>query len=304
MSERPHSEEQFTASRDHWWNADYLDLLQRRHDLRACRRVLELGAGIGHWSAVLMERCAPDAAFTLVDREEAWVGELGRRFAARPNLTIIRADVADLSAVTGPFDLVTCQTLLMHLPDVPALLRQAKRLLVPGGLLLAAEPNNLANRIQATPDSGLTPSEFGYLSALWWAYDAGRTKLGLGREWIAEALPGLIAAAGFQGLTVSQNDRAWPRFPPYDTPDQVAVYGDDDSSAPLKAEERAEIRRFASMGGLDDAAIARGCAAHDRLNQRTSDVLARGVYSSAGAGNMFVFAARSPIPRGDRAETR
>ena len=80
----------------------------------------------------------------------------GSRFAA------VQADVADLSGIAGPFDLVTCQTLLLHVADVPGVLAQMRRLLAPGGTLLLAEPNNFLNRIGMTSvTAGLTPAEFG-----------------------------------------------------------------------------------------------------------------------------------------------
>jgi len=45
------------------------------------------------------------------------------------------------------FDLVTCQTVLMHIADVAVALTEMVRVLAPGGLLLAAEPNNLAGTL-------------------------------------------------------------------------------------------------------------------------------------------------------------
>jgi len=296
MSDRPHSAEHFTASRNLWWNEDSLDLLARRHNLGQCRRVLELGAGIGHWTAILLEQCAPDAVVTAVDREQAWVTELERRFGHIARFKALCSDVTDLAAIDDPFDLISCQTLLLHIADVPALLLAIRRLLAPGGLLLAVEPNNLANRLQATPDSGLTPTQFGDLAAMWWAYDIGREKLGLGREWIAEALPRLISAAGFEHLTVVQNDRMWGIYPPYDTPEQIAILGDerDATDEATRQEERQGACRYALAGGLDKDAFDRGWAAHEDLVRRTWQAISERRYSSCGAGNLAIFGARAP----------
>ena len=143
MSEKPHSSEYFTGSRNLWWHDDYLDLLARRLNMDHCRSVLDLGARVGHWTALVAARCAADASLTAVDREKPWVDELHRRFAGRSNFVALQADVSDLSGLGGAFDLVTCRTLLLHVPNVPAVLNQAMRLLVPGGLLLLAEPDKL-----------------------------------------------------------------------------------------------------------------------------------------------------------------
>jgi SAM-dependent methyltransferase len=296
VSDQPHSKENFTASRALWWNEDYLGLLARRHGLGKCRKVLELGAGVGHWTAILLDRCAPDAAITAIDREQAWVSELTQRFGHLPRFRALHADVTDLSTLEGPFDLVTCQTLLLHIADVPALLRKARRLLAPGGLLLAIEPNNLANRLQATPDSGLTPQQYGELAAMWWAYDIGREKLGLGREWIAEALPRMIVEAGFEQLTIVQNDRTWAIYPPYRTAEQQTILAEegDASAASSEQVERTEIWRYAEAGELDEADFERGWASYRELTRLTREAISAGGYSAAIAGHLSIFAARAP----------
>ena len=296
MSDQPHSAENFTASRALWWNDDYLDLLAQRHDLGKCRKVLELGAGVGHWTAILLDRCAPDAEITAIDREQEWVTALMERFGHLKRFRALRADVADLSMLDGPFDLVTCQTLLLHIADVPALLQQARRLLAPDGLLLAVEPNNLANRLQATPDSGLAPKQYGELAAMWWAYDVGREKLGLGKEWVAEALPRMIAAAGFEQLTVVQNDRTWAIYPPYRTAEQQIILAEDGDDAAATAEqaERAEVWRYAEAGGLSAADFERGWASSRELARLTRQAIAAGAHSAAIAGHLSIFTARAP----------
>ncbi|WP_167858760.1 class I SAM-dependent methyltransferase [Methylobacterium nonmethylotrophicum] len=299
MSEtrQPHSAEHFTNDRDHWWNADYLDLLQQRYALQTCRRVLEFGAGIGHWTVLLRGLCAPDATFTLIEREPEWIAALERRFSDQPGIAAVCADVTDMPTFDAPFDLVTCQTLLMHIADVEEVLRAARRLLRPGGLLLVVEPNNLANRLQATPDSGLTPEEFGALAALWWAWEIGRTKRGFGREWIAEELPRLIVRAGFTNLTASQNDKLFLRYPPYDTLDQTVVHGSltEAIAAATELEPRTQVWDYCLAGGLDALGFERGWAALEMLARRTSDGLCAGSLSSAGLANFCVFGARAPF---------
>jgi ubiquinone/menaquinone biosynthesis C-methylase UbiE len=43
----------------------------------------------------------------------------------------------------GAFDLVTCQTLLIHVPDVMAVIGEMRRVTKPGGVIVVAEPNTL-----------------------------------------------------------------------------------------------------------------------------------------------------------------
>ena len=298
MSDKPHSADQFTSSRNLWWHDDYLDLLARRLDLACCRSVLDLGAGVGHWTELVAARCAADATITAVEREAVWITELNRRFAHRPAFTAIQADVADLSRLPGgAYDLVTCQTLLLHVTNVPAVLAEAKRLLAPGGLLLLAEPNNFSNRMaMSSVTATLTPGEYGALAAFWWSFERGREQLGLGREWIAELLPKMITDEGFEQLRAFVNDRAWPCFPPYDTPEQQMLRAERPArdSAKQRA-DREQARRCVLAGGLDTDSFERTWALMEEIGEREDAARENSSLSHCGASSHFVFTARRPF---------
>jgi SAM-dependent methyltransferase len=296
MPQRTHSAEQFTPSRDFWWNADFLDLMARRLDLGACRNVLELGAGKGHWTAHLIERVAPDARLTLVDRERRWIAALERRFAGHPRVSLLQSDVAALALPQRTFDLVTCQTLLMHVPDVSEVLHQAFDLLAPGGLLLLSEPDNFANRVAMdSVRTEMTPDEFGQVAAMWWAFEKGRETYGLGQEWIAVRLPALINAEGFAGLRVYNNDRPAMLAPPYGTREERAAITDW-LATPARGDDvaaREDVLRFVLAGGMDEAAFDRAWAIVAGLDAKARAALTARTLSSC-TGNLFLFAARRP----------
>ncbi len=296
MTQQPHSAAQFTPSRDHWWNADFLDLMARRLNLRACRNVLELGAGKGHWTSLILDRVAPEARVTLVERERRWVASLDKRFAGNPRVVTVKSDIAALALPHRTFDLVTCQTLLMHLPDVKAVLHQAFDLLVPGGLLLLSEPDNFAGRLALdNVRADLTPDEFGQIAAMWWAFEKGREKYGLGQEWIAVRLPGLINAEGFAGLTVYGNDRPAVLAPPYGTREERAAITDW-LATPAHGEDvaaREDVLRFVLAGGMAEATFDRAWAIVSSLDAKARAALGERTLSYC-TGNLYLFAARRP----------
>lgn len=297
MSREPHSAAQFTPSRDHWWNADFLDLMARRLNLGTCRNALELGAGKGHWTSLILERLAAAAKLTAVEREKRWIAALHRRFVDQPRVNIVQGDVMALDLKHRHYDLVTCQTLLMHLPDVSKLLHHAFDLLAPGGLLLISEPDNFANRISLTSvKAELTPEQFGQVAAMWWAFEKGREAHGLGQEWIAVRLPALINAEGFTDLAVYHNDRPAMLAPPYTTKHERAAITDW-LAAPTRetdAAEREEALRFVLAGGMDEATFDRAWAIEAAIDARSRSALAGRNLSYCSAGNLYLFAARKP----------
>lgn len=296
MKKQPNSAEQ-PSSRDHWWNEDFLDLMARRIGLARCRNVLELGAGKGHWTSLILPRCSDDARWTAVDREKRAVATLQRRFASNDRVAVVQGDVLTLGLGHRQYDLVTCQTLLMHVPDVSKILHLAYDLLAPGGLLLLSEPDNFANRVAINSISAeLSAPDYGRLAAMWWAYEKGREAHGLGREWIAVQLPALINAEGFKDLAIYHNDRPSVLAPPYGSKaerDSIT----DWLAAPAHETDvaaREDTLRFVLAGGLSEAEFDAAWAILSALDVNERAAVTGRTLSSCASGNLYLFAARKP----------
>ena len=136
--------------RDTWWNDAFLALMAAQWGLGQVQSILDVGCGVGHWGQRLMRHTSGGAILHGVDAEEAWV-EGARERAVTLGLEG-RAHFQTGTAESLPWeddslDMVTCQTLLIHVPDLRVAIREMIRVLRPGGLFLVAEPNNFARAL-------------------------------------------------------------------------------------------------------------------------------------------------------------
>jgi ubiquinone/menaquinone biosynthesis C-methylase UbiE len=227
---QPHSAQEFGPQRDFWWHRDFLDLMAARWELAQAGSLADIGCGQCHWSRLLYRYLKAPGRFTGVDREARWLAEGEQRFRrAFPRvpeglLNFLSADATKLPLPDNHFDVVTCQTLLMHLEQPLAALREMLRILTPGGLLVCVEPNNLWNylafnstTVEESVEVLVRRFEF------WVRYHRAKKAAGQGDHCIGDLLPGYFAQLGLTDIAVYQSDRAAALFPPYASPVQRAL---------------------------------------------------------------------------------
>jgi SAM-dependent methyltransferase len=181
--------------------------------------VLDVGCGIGHWGGALAGVLPRRARLIGVDREPQWVEQAARR-ARRAGLagrfSYRQASAEALPFKAGSFDMVTCQTLLMHVRQPKRVLSEMLRVLKPGGLLLASEPNNLAG---ASVLSSVSLDEPAAAAVERFRFELvcerGKRALGLGNNSVGDLVPGLLAELGARDIKVFLNDKLIPLFTPY-----------------------------------------------------------------------------------------
>ena len=128
-----------------------------RVPLASARRILALGCGTGIEVRALKRLIAPDVVVVGIDHSPALIEEARRLTADEglaENVTYQTGDAHKLQRGDGEFDLVTLHTLISHVEDPLQVLREARRVVRPGGTV-AVFDGDYASLTFAYPDHAL-----------------------------------------------------------------------------------------------------------------------------------------------------
>jgi len=289
--------------RDTWWNDEFLSMMAQQWRLERVQTVLDVGCGVGHWGQRLMRHLPDTTTLHGVDAEEAWVG--GARERA---VSLGQADRSHFQRGTAealPFpdeslDMVTCQTLLIHVPDVAAAVREMTRVLRPGGLFLVAEPNNFGSGAAKLVENPLLPwTEVSDLLELDYRCTQGKLAVGEGHQSAGQLVPAALRACGWTDVNVHLNNQSARVVPPYTDAGSASFVGFlrtvyDSGAAMVLGSTRESTLRYYLAGGGDEARfphlweLARGY-----LGRLLASVDA-GTYISAGGHIGYLVWGRKP----------
>ncbi|HTO11451.1 MAG TPA: methyltransferase domain-containing protein [Candidatus Binatia bacterium] len=181
----------FEFDQDHYGGLAAVDALARLAGVTASTRVLDLCAGLGGPARFLASRRSCQVvALELSAGRAAGAARLTRLVGLQDRVRVVRGDATSLPLRSARFDACLSQEAFLHVEDKAAVLREAHRVLAPGGRLAFTD-------WVARPKLG----------------DGERRRL---REWMAavtlqtlDTYRALLGAAGFGSVTVEDLADEW-----------------------------------------------------------------------------------------------
>jgi len=181
----------FAFDQDHYGGLAAVDTLARLGGIRAGTRVLDLCAGLGGPARFLASRRRCQVvALELNAGRAAGAARLTRLVGLQHRVRVVRGDASRLPLAAACFDVCLSQEAFLHIADKAAVLREAHRVLAPGGRLVFTD--------------WVARASLG---------DGERRRLD---DWMAattlqtlDRYRGLLDAAGFRGVTVEDLADEW-----------------------------------------------------------------------------------------------
>ncbi len=284
--------------RDLWWNRDFLELMARRWRLDEVERALDVGCGAGHWTRTLLPLLPDGAEMVGLDPDERFLA-LAAANTAAARCTFRAGRAESLPFADGSFDLVTCQTLLMHLADVAAAAREMTRVLRPGGLLAVVEWDNLAgNTAHLNTSLGTSVEDRVELFHFQALCERGKVALGGGDSSVGALLPGLFRGLGLEEVRSYTSDRCLMLHPPYDAADMAIALREELAWAKRGMSfffgSELDARRFYLAGGGDEARFERLWTIAANWSEAFQRAVERGDYHAARGRVAYLVSGRRP----------
>ena len=280
--------------RDSWWNDSYLNMMAQQWKLDQVQTILDVGCGVGHWGQRLMRHLNNSATIYGIDPETNWIKgaeERAKKLGLNTRSEYKVASVESLPFDDNSLDMVTCQTVLIHVKDIKTAVKEMIRVLKPGGLFLCAEPNNFGRAAaQYVEEPLMAWKDISDLLELEYICTMGKLKVGEGHQSAGHLIPAILQEFGLENVQVKTNNQCASITPPYSdlgSKTMIKLMQDtwDNGAAFVLGSTEINCRRYYLEGGGDNNSFPRLWNLARRHLKKTLEKMNEGTYVAAG-GNI------------------
>ena len=146
--------------RERWWNDEFTEFLAETLRPRAGNRILDVGCGQGTGEISIGRLHVSQLQLVGIDLEIEKV-KVARTTTAGHNMRakFAAGDACRLPFRDGAFDSTYCVAVLQHIRDVATAAKEFARVTVPGGRVVAVEPDNAARYFYSSTPWGRRASQ-------------------------------------------------------------------------------------------------------------------------------------------------
>jgi ubiquinone/menaquinone biosynthesis C-methylase UbiE len=137
--------------------------------LQRGNRALDAGCGAGSFFPSMASALGPNGEIVGIDHAPEFFPPARESYEASNSssrLTLINADIHDLPFDDGAFDAAHCERVLIHLADPQKALREIKRVVRPGGWVVAVEPDLAGWRVDHEDADAMQKITTGFLASI------------------------------------------------------------------------------------------------------------------------------------------
>ncbi|MHC0038700.1 helix-turn-helix domain-containing protein [Pseudoneobacillus sp. C159] len=195
---------QFTATRELFWNVDYLEFMVREAwKITTPIMMAEVGCGNGQFAEQILPLLPKGSKYVGYEKSKVMLEDGQSRFADNGKVTILPFD--EMEDVREKFDLVICQGYLRHLNNPEIGIDLMIKITKKGGIVIGHEENRpfenvgllLGDEMDDSFEKGL------FLEKMW-----NNELIREGRDYrIGLRLPVLLKKAGLKDIKCRMNDR-------------------------------------------------------------------------------------------------
>lgn len=263
-------------------NDDYLEFLVRQvWKLDRPAEVIDFGCGFGYMGLKLLPLLPAGSSYTGVDLADALLARARDIFGQTPYRTqFIQSDVTKIELEEHHYDVAVCHALLLHLSDPISVLKQMKRCVKPGGLVICIEPHWLGGMAN-TYYHGSPQSDYVKLGILQRLYEKDAERTGKDGN-IGIKLPVYMDDVGLTDIACRLSDKVNLLLPHQDHDRQNRVMES------LRAEGFGSAPQ--NPDAFQERLISRGLSAEEAQQQYASECAFAARYAACSANPQAVFA--------------